>query len=95
MAKKMVRGEPGDEDGEDEDGTCAGWEIVCPDGRVRDYPYHNHDDAEDMAHHMSARRCRLYPKPSPIELSQPPCPEGLHTIRPISFVCPADMALDS
>jgi hypothetical protein len=37
-----VRHEP--DDNED----CAGWEIVCPDGRVRDYPYHNKGDAEDM-----------------------------------------------
>lgn len=65
--------------------TCAGWEVVCPDGRVRHYPFHNFGDAESMARLAKERRCRLYPEPSPIELSQPPCPEGEHVVRPIVF----------
>lgn len=67
-------------------GTCAGWEVVCPDGRVRSYPYHNYDDAESMARLATRRQCRLWPEPSPIELEQPACPEGVHTVRPIVFV---------
>lgn len=38
-----------------------------------------------MARLAKERRCRLYPEPSPIELSQPPCPEGEHVVRPIVF----------
>lgn len=62
---------------------CAAWEVVCPDGRVRDYPYHNLGDAESTARLATERQCRLWPEPSPIELEQPPCPEGEHKVRPI------------
>ncbi len=71
------------------DQECAGWEVVCPDGRVRDYPYHNEGDAESMARAMTKRQCRIWKEADPIELSQPPCPEGKHTVRAISFECPA------
>lgn len=67
-----------------------GWEVVCPDGRVRGYPYINYGDAESAARIKTERgKCRLYPKPSPIELSQPPCPLGEHTVRPCVFTPPA------
>ena len=62
---------------------CAGWEVRCPDDRVRHYPFHNLGDAESTARLASKRRCRLWPKPSPLELDQPPCPEGEHTVVPI------------
>jgi len=61
---------------------CAGWEIVCPDGRVRRYPFHNLDDAEDAAEHC-AERCDPFKVPSELMTSQPPCPHGTHTVRPI------------
>jgi hypothetical protein len=61
---------------------CAGWEIVCPDGRVRHYPFHNLDDAEDAAGHC-AKRCDPYKIPSDLMTSQPPCPHGTHTVRPV------------
>lgn len=64
---------------------CTGYEVVCPDGRVRDYPYHNLGDAESTARLATERQCRLYPEPSPLELSCPPCPEGLHVVRPVVF----------
>ena len=67
----------------------SGWEIVCPDGRVRSYPYHNFGDAEFDAQLRTEERCQLWPEPSPIALSQPPCPEGEHTVRPIVFTPPA------
>lgn len=65
-----------------------GWEVVCPDGRVRSYPYHNFGDAESDAQLRTEERCSLWPEPSPIELSQPPCPEGKHEVRPIVFTPP-------
>ena len=64
----------------------AGWEILCPDGFVRDYPYHNRGNAESMADLSSKsikKACRLYPKRSPIELALPPCPGGKHIVRAI------------
>lgn len=64
---------------------CTGYEVVCPDGRVRDYPYHNLGDAESTARLATKRQCRLYPEPSPLELSQPPCPEGEHVVRVVGF----------
>ena len=57
------------------------WEIVCPDGRVRDYPYMNYGDARAMAAEMSRERCSLWEDPSLIQTSQPPCPEGRHIVR--------------
>ena len=65
------------------------WEVVCPDGDVRHYPYHNRGDAEAHADRASdpswfARRgCRLAPKPAPLEASRPPCPGGRHEARPV------------
>jgi hypothetical protein len=61
---------------------CAGWEIVCPDGRVRHYPFHNMDDAEDAADHC-ATRCNPYKVPSALFNSLPPCPHGAHAVRPV------------
>jgi hypothetical protein len=73
----------------DENEECPGWEIVCPDGLIRDYPYHNREDAEDMAEVMTTKRCNgLWPKPGRLELEQPPCPEGKHVVRAIKFECP-------
>lgn len=65
---------------------CSGWEIVCPDGRVRHYPYHNREDAEDTALEAEARRastarCSFWDQPSDLELSQPQCPGGSHVVR--------------
>lgn len=72
--------------------VCSGWEIVCPDGRVRHYPYHNHGDAQSHAEFASdpkwfaKRGCRLGPESDELELSQPPCPGGDHVARPIMLV---------
>lgn len=72
--------------------ACKGWEVVCPDGRVRTYPYHNREDAEDHAEVVSdpewfaERQCRLAPEPSPLELSQSACCGGPHRVRPIQAI---------
>lgn len=65
-----------------------GFEVVCPDGRVRHYPYHNEGDAQCDAEVFTERKCQLYPEPSPLELEQTPCPEGVHTVRAITMACP-------
>jgi hypothetical protein len=57
------------------------WEIVCPDDRVRGYPYHNLDDAKGDAELYTGGCGSRYEEPSEIELSQPPCPGGPHTVR--------------
>ena len=81
-----------DDDDEYIETDCAGWEVVCPDGRIRAMPYHNYGDAESHARLGSdparfARRgnCRLAPNPSQLDQGQPPCPGGVHVVRPIAF----------
>lgn len=72
-----------------ENKLCSGWEVVCPDGLVRHFPYHNLEDADAHATKASdpawfaKRRCRLAPKPSDFEMRKPPCPGGAHHVRPI------------
>lgn len=69
------------------DGACQHesddelYEIVCPDGRVRDYLYFDRDDAESTAEEMTEERCNLFPEPIELATSLPPCPEGHHTVR--------------
>jgi hypothetical protein len=69
---------------------CHGYEIVYPDGRVRRYPYHNEGDAASDARRVTKRGClRLggaFKTSSDLEASQPPCPDGEHTVRPIMVV---------
>ena len=69
----------------DTSASCEGWEVVCPDGRVRHYPFHNEGDARGEARHATSRRCHS-PKLdlSEIELAQPPCPEGTHVVRAVA-----------
>lgn len=67
------------------DTSESGWEIVCPDGRVRGYPFINEDDARAEASEKTQQQCRLWPEPSTLELEQPPCPGGEHVVRSISF----------
>ena len=70
-------------------GDCAGWEVVCPDGRVRHLPYHNLGDARSHARFASRpdwfakRGCRLASRPGELERAQPPCPGGEHSVRAV------------
>jgi hypothetical protein len=71
------------------DSDCSGWKVICPDGRGRHLPYHNLGDARSHARFASRpdwfakRGCRLAPKTGRLEQSQPPCPGGEHTVRPV------------
>ena len=66
--------------------SCAGWEVVCPDGRVRHPPYHNHGDAEaDAAIYTRVGCIGRSKRPSRLAARQPPCPEGAHTVEAAAF----------
>lgn len=65
--------------------SCDGFEVVCPDGHVRHYPFHNEGDAASAANRATTKKCRPAPNPSPIELLHPPCLGGEHTVRAIDL----------
>jgi hypothetical protein len=54
--------------------TAQGWEIVCPDGKVRLYTYPTYQWAARVA-----TRCSDYHS-GPYE-DEDPCPQGEHTVR--------------
>jgi hypothetical protein len=64
---------------------CAnshGWEVVCPDGHVRNFPYSNEGDAQCDAEGYSEDGCQGHASgQSPLERGLPPCPEGAHRVR--------------
>lgn len=66
---------------------CKGFEVVCPDGLVRYWPYHSMGDAGQHARSASdlawfrIHGCRPAPKASALERSLPPCPGGKHRVR--------------
>ena len=62
---------------------CSGYEIVCPDGQTRHYPYHNLGDAECDAGSYTARGCARWKKGVRSLIAE--CPQGEHTVRPIMF----------
>jgi hypothetical protein len=57
------------------------WQIICPDGLVRHFPYVSQEAAEVDADCCSKLGCRMTPKMNPLEVAHPPCPRGVHTIR--------------
>jgi hypothetical protein len=61
------------------------FEIVCPDGHVRHFPYTNFGDAEfDAGLIDKSGRCRFYATPNELEAKLPVCPGGAHTVRPVA-----------
>lgn len=66
---------------------CHGWEIVCPDGKVRHYPYHNEGDAECDAAVFTESVCDDL---DAVFAALGPCPNGTHTHRAVSFTHPSD-----
>lgn len=57
------------------------WQIVCPDGLVRHFPYVNDTAARYDANARTEHGCRLSAKMNKLEAAHPPCPGGEHTIR--------------
>lgn len=70
----------------------AGWQIVCPDGHVRHFPYHNRGDAECDASLVENRGCEDavsgYRQGEPL----PPCPGGRHTVEAMTAPVPTGSA---
>lgn len=50
-----------------------GYEVVCPDGRIRHMPYHNEGDARCDAG-VNTERGHRYSPGNPPEWYDPPCP---------------------
>lgn len=62
---------------------CAGWEVVCPDGCVRHFPYHNLGDAECDAEVFAEGRCELGLESRSSEANRSACPQGRHAVRSV------------
>lgn len=63
------------------EGVSYPFEIVCPDGRVRHFPYMHEGDAEADAKHATEKNCRFYDKKSSLEEQHGDCPGGVHSVR--------------
>lgn len=63
------------------EGVAYPFEIVCPDGFVRHYPYADEGDAQSDARHASERSCQFYDKPSRLEEAFGKCRGGTHRVR--------------
>lgn len=62
---------------------CPGYEIVCPDGYVRHGRFQTSDGAAlDARFYGERRNCCVYEHP---HRYGPPCPQGEHTVRPVTF----------
>ncbi len=63
---------------------CTGYEIVCPDGIVRHARFQTIEAAaSDARFYGEQRNCGVYVLP---DRYGPPCPQGEHTARPVTFV---------
>lgn len=60
--------------------TAVAWEIVCPDGGVRHFPYASKDDAEYDATLCSEEGCQIFPESYWLESARPACAGGVHRI---------------
>jgi len=62
-------------------GILYPFEIVCPDGLVRHFPYQHEGDATSDAAVAETKRCQFYPKPNRLEEAFGACPGGRHLVR--------------
>lgn len=60
--------------------TAVAWEIVCPDGGVRHFPYSSKDDAEYDASLCIEEGCQIFPESYALGGMRPPCAGGSHRI---------------
>ena len=60
--------------------TTTAWEVVCPDGGVRHFPYADKSDAEYDATLCAEEGCQIYPESQWLEPKRPPCSGGKHRI---------------
>lgn len=56
------------------------WELVCPDGGVRHFPYSNKDDAEYDATLCTEEGCQIFPESQSLEPTRPACVGGEHRV---------------
>ena len=56
------------------------WEIVCPDGGVRHFPYADKNDAEYDATLCAEEGCHIFPESQWLEPRRPQCAGGQHRI---------------
>lgn len=59
---------------------CLGWTVRCPDGKLRNYPYHNEGDAIFDAKHSSGEKEKCWKF-----MEDKTCPGGEHTVEPVAF----------
>lgn len=57
----------------------VGWEVVCPDGKTRHFPYANKDDAVCDAEAFD-EECHRYKGDADQR-----CPGGKHAVRPCAY----------
>ena len=62
--------------------TATAWELVCPDGGVRHFPYADKDDADYDATLCSEEGCQIFPESYSLEAARPPCIGGPHRVVP-------------
>jgi hypothetical protein len=74
------------------DAMTSSWQIVCPDGRVRHYPYRNRDDALADAHVCDHRGCQFYAEQNELETGAPPCTGAPHRVQMAVASCREDAA---
>ena len=60
--------------------TTTAWEVVCPDGGVRHFPYADKNDAEYDATLCAEEGCQIFPESQWLEPRRPPCSGGRHRI---------------
>jgi hypothetical protein len=56
------------------------WELVCPDGGVRHFPYANKDDADYDATLCAEEGCQIFPESYCLEALRPRCVGGPHRV---------------
>lgn len=63
------------------------FEIRCPDGCVRHFPYHNGGDVTHDAHLVNTEGCWClagrYGAPNDLEKKLPRCEGGVHVVRKV------------
>lgn len=64
----------------------SGYEVICPDGKARHYPYFNEGDANFEAEHIIKNGCSSLN--DPVRTIKTVCPGGTHTVRPLVFELP-------
>lgn len=67
--------------------VIVGYEVVCPDGHVRHYPYTNEGDADCDAEIFS-KKCQSYEEKNDLEKKFPPCQGGEHVVKIKAFIPP-------